>query len=124
MNGAPNNNSTNSNSSQGSGKNDNSSRFTTSNFVESVITPSESVFADMQKNKKRKLDQQPSPLNSNSSVMDVENFNKFDDQDEENDDDDCTLNFIEEPNLSTLTESAVSAAKTSTSFSMLTTTST
>ena len=39
-------------------KNDSNSRFTTSNFVESVITPSESVFAEVQKNnKKRKINE-------------------------------------------------------------------
>lgn len=109
---------------QGSGKNDNSSRFTTSNFVESVITPSESVLADMQKNKKRKLnDQQLSPMSNTSNIMEAEkNLNKFNAQNDENDDDDdSTLNFIEEPNLSTLkTESTVSTAKTTSSFSVST----
>ncbi|XP_065205475.1 protein AF-10 isoform X2 [Planococcus citri] len=112
----------------GSGKNDNSSRFTTSNFVESVITPSESVFADMQKNnKKRKTNEQlPSPVSNTSNILESEKiFSKFGISEEENDDgSEVTLNFIEEPNLSTLkAENAVNAAKISTSFNLLTTTS-
>ena len=116
--------------SQGSGKSDNSSRFTTSNFVESVITPSESVLADMQKNKKRKInEQQPSPLSNTSNIVESEkNFSKFgiqgEDENDDDDDDSGTLNFVEEPNLSTLKlENIANAAKISTSFNMLTTSS-
>lgn len=132
MNGSSNVNlSSNNGSTPGLGKNDNSSRFTTSNFVESVITPSESVFAEMQKNKKRKTNEQlPSPLSNTSNIVESEkNFSKFGNPEEENDDDEDdddsgTLNFMEEPNLSTLkTENAVSAAKISTTFNLLTTSS-
>jgi len=55
------------------GKNDSNSRFTTSNFVESVITPSESVFADVQKNKKRKMNEinvAAMPATSVPSILD------------------------------------------------------
>lgn len=86
------------------GKNDNSSKFTTSNFVESVITPSESVFADMQKSKKRKHNEQSSsPVNIDCIPESELNSSKLSiNQDEEIDDEDSTLHFIEEPNLSTL----------------------
>lgn len=115
-----------------SSKNDNSSRFTTSNFVESVITPSESVFADVQKNKKRKPNESSgtssnsvaSPLLSSISQSQQQTVQLLPtsplpepeqtssklsasaDQDEDNyddNDDDLTpLKFIEEPNLSSL----------------------
>lgn len=112
LNGSVNSSLSPSNSASLCSKNDNSSRFTTSNFVESVITPSESVFADMQKSKKRKLNEQQSSLSLNMSStgasdllehnIDKSNSVKTndDDCDDDDNDDDAPLKFIEEPNLS------------------------
>lgn len=109
------------------GKNDNNSRFTTSNFVESVITPSESVFADMHKNKKRKPNEPsvstanmigksslhqltPPPLAQPESERTSSKLSAADqgeNNDDDDDDDSIPLKFIEEPNLSTLTNEPV-----------------
>lgn len=117
-----------------SSKNDNSSRFTTSNFIESVITPSESVFADVQKNKKRKPNESSGTNSSSVASSSLSNISQSQqqtvqllptsplpepehtssklsasaDQDEgnydDNDDDLTPLKFIEEPNLSLKSE--------------------